>query len=132
MTANPSPAATAPTYAPAHRLEVLPPYPTALLEVLKKNEKDKVRDIIDQAAADQAKLSCFNYPNSPTAGVVDMAWMEEAAAFARRHNLLLVSDLAYSELAFDGFRPPSVLQAPGAKEVAVEFHSLSKTFNMDA
>lgn len=256
MTATPSTgSATTPTYAPAHRLEVLPPYPTALLETLKHNAVQKGRDIIDlgigspdrptpqpildamvealkdttnhrypaftgkpafrkaiadwyqrrfdvtldpdtevlplvgskeglahlplailnpgdaslvpnpsypvhirgtllaggevipvplyakngfvpilkdisHEAADKAKLFFLNYPNNPTAGVVEQDFFEEAIGFARRHNLLLVSDLAYSELAFDGFRPPSVLQFPGAKEVAVEFHSLSKTYNM--
>lgn len=85
---------------------------------------------IERTAADRAKLFFLNYPNNPTAGVVELGFFEEAVAFARHHNILLVSDLAYSELAFDGFRPPSILQVAGAKDVAVEFHSLSKTFNM--
>jgi LL-diaminopimelate aminotransferase len=72
----------------------------------------------------------FNYPSNPLSAVADLDFFERAVWFARRHDLLLVHDLAYSEMAFDGFRPPSVLEVPGAKEVAVEFNSLSKSFNM--
>jgi LL-diaminopimelate aminotransferase len=72
----------------------------------------------------------LNYPNNPTGAGASLDFFAEAVAFARRHNLLLVHDMAYAEVRFDGAMPPSILQAPGAKEVAVEFHSLSKAYNM--
>lgn len=78
----------------------------------------------------RAKLLVLNYPNNPTGAVCDVDYLARAVAFARRHGLLLVSDLAYSELGFDGYRAPSVLEVPGAREVAVELHSCSKAFNM--
>lgn len=87
-------------------------------------------DDVPREAADKAKFLLLNYPSNPLSAVADLDFFERAVAFARRHNLLFVHDLAYSEMAFDGFRPPSVLQIPGAKDVAVEFHSLSKSFNM--
>lgn len=78
----------------------------------------------------RARVLWLNYPNNPTAAVANPAFLERAVAFARKHNLLLVYDHAYSEIAWEKTPPPSVLQIPGAKEVAVEFNSLSKTFNM--
>ncbi len=78
----------------------------------------------------RAKLLYLNYPNNPTGAVATEAYLQEALEFCRQHDLLLVSDNAYSEIAFDGYRPPSVLQFEGAREVAVEYQSLSKTYNM--
>ena len=78
----------------------------------------------------RAKLLYLNYPNNPTGGVASDDYFEAAIEFCRQHDLLLVSDNAYSEIAFDGYRPPGVLQYDGAREAAVEYHSLSKTFNM--
>jgi len=78
----------------------------------------------------RAKLLYINYPNNPTGAVADITFFEKCVKFAKENNLLLVSDLAYSEMGFDGYRPRSVLEVPGAKEVAIEFHSLSKTYNM--
>ena len=75
-------------------------------------------------------LLWMNYPSNPTGAVAELPELERAVAFAREHDLLLAHDAAYSEITFDGFLAPSVLQVPGAKEVAVEFHSLSKGFNM--
>jgi LL-diaminopimelate aminotransferase len=75
-------------------------------------------------------LLWMNYPSNPTGAVAELSDLERAVAFAREHDLLLAHDAAYSEMTFDGFVAPSVLQVPGAKEVAVEFHSLSKGFNM--
>jgi LL-diaminopimelate aminotransferase len=72
----------------------------------------------------------LNYPTNPTAAVADVAFFERATAFASTHDLLLAHDAAYSEITFDGYVAPSILQAPGAKDVAVEFGSLSKTYNM--
>lgn len=79
--------------------------------------------------ARKAKLMFLNYPNNPTAATASLSFFEEVVAFARAYDILICHDAAYSELAFDGFRPVSFLQAEGAKTVGVEFHSLSKTFN---
>jgi LL-diaminopimelate aminotransferase len=78
----------------------------------------------------KAKMLFINYPNNPTGAVCDKAFLEQCVKFAKKNNLLLVSDLAYSEMGYDGFQPNSVLEIPGAKDVAIEFHSLSKTYNM--
>jgi LL-diaminopimelate aminotransferase len=72
----------------------------------------------------------LNYPNNPTGAVALLSFFEEAVAFARRYELLLVHDMAYAEVRFEGARPPSILEAPGARDLAVEFHSLSKAYNM--
>ncbi len=77
-----------------------------------------------------ARILYLNYPNNPTAAIAPRAYLEEAVEFCRRHAILLAYDNAYSELAFDGYRPPSILEIPGARDVAVEFHSFSKTYNM--
>ena len=72
----------------------------------------------------------LNYPSNPLASVADLSFFEEVVEFGSKHDLLIVHDLAYCEMTFDGFRPPSILSVPGAKDIAVEFHSLSKSFNM--
>jgi LL-diaminopimelate aminotransferase len=79
---------------------------------------------------DRAKLLWLGFPSNPTAAVAERPVFEEAAAFAREHGLLLAHDAAYSEITFDGYVAPSVLQVPGAKDVAVEIGSASKTYNM--
>ena len=78
----------------------------------------------------QAKLLWLNYPNNPTGAVADVEFFSRAAAFARKHNLVICHDAPYTEVAFDGYQPVSFLQADGAKEVGIEFHSFSKTYNM--
>ncbi|MFH1390664.1 MAG: LL-diaminopimelate aminotransferase [Candidatus Margulisiibacteriota bacterium] len=78
----------------------------------------------------KAKVLYINYPNNPTGAVADLTFFAKAVAFAKEHNLLLISDLAYSEMGYGRFRPHSALEVPGAKEVTIEFHSLSKTYNM--
>ena len=80
--------------------------------------------------ARRARLLLVNYPNNPTGAVAERDYYARAVAFAHEHGCFLASDLAYSELGHDGFVPPSVLEIDGAKEVAVEFHSCSKSFNM--
>jgi len=80
--------------------------------------------------SERTKMLWLNYPSNPTAAVADLASLERAVAFAREHDLLLAHDAAYSEITFDGYVAPSVLQVPGAKDVALEFSSLSKFFNM--
>lgn len=79
---------------------------------------------------ERARAMIVNYPSNPTTATVPLAEFERLVAFAKRHGVLLISDLAYSELSFDGFRVPSVLEVPGAVDVAVELHSCSKSFNM--
>jgi LL-diaminopimelate aminotransferase len=85
---------------------------------------------IDPRLAAQARILWLCYPSNPTAAVATLDQLAEAVRFAARHRILLAYDNAYSELTYDGFVAPSVLQVPGADEVAVEFGTLSKTFNM--
>lgn len=80
--------------------------------------------------ARRAKMMFINYPNNPTGAVAGEDFYREVISFAREHNILICHDAAYSEMAYDGYKPPSFLQFPGAKEVGVEFHSVSKTYNM--
>ncbi|MBM4295589.1 MAG: aminotransferase class I/II-fold pyridoxal phosphate-dependent enzyme, partial [Deltaproteobacteria bacterium] len=85
---------------------------------------------VDPLTARDAKAMFFNYPNNPTAAVADKDFFQQVAEFCREHRIIAVHDAAYTELAFDGYQPPSFLEAPGAKDVGIEFHSLSKTYNM--
>lgn len=85
---------------------------------------------IPDAVAQQAKILYFNYPSNPTAATAPREFFTEIVAFARKYEILLVHDLCYAELAFDGYQPTSLLEIPGAKEIGVEFHTLSKTYNM--
>ncbi len=85
---------------------------------------------IDTGVAKRAKLLWVNYPNNPTGAVADLGFYRDAVAFCKEHDLLLVNDAAYAAVSFDGYVPPSVLQVEGAKDVAIEFHSFSKMFNM--
>lgn len=78
----------------------------------------------------KTKIMWLNYPNNPTGAIADMAFLERAVAFARKYEILLCFDNAYSEMTYDGYEAPGILQVPGAKEVAVEFNSCSKPFNM--
>lgn len=84
---------------------------------------------IPEDVLSQAKILVLNYPNNPTGASATRAFFEEAVAFARANNLIIVQDAAYASLIFEG-QPLSILQIPGAKEVAVELHSLSKSYNM--
>jgi LL-diaminopimelate aminotransferase len=85
---------------------------------------------IPPAVAARAKVMWVNYPNNPTAALATRGFYEELVAFARAHEIILASDLAYSEMYYGAEPPPSLLEVPGAREVAIEFHSLSKTYNM--
>jgi len=90
---------------------------------------DRLADLVPQIKP-SPKLLVLNFPHNPTALTVDMAFYERAVEFANRHNMLIVHDFAYSQITFDGYRAPSFLQVPGAKEVGVEFSTMSKSFNM--
>jgi alanine-synthesizing transaminase len=76
------------------------------------------------------RVIVLSFPHNPTTTCVDLAWLERLVAFAREHQIVLVHDFAYSDTAFDGYQPPSILQVPGAKEVAVELYTLTKSFSM--
>jgi LL-diaminopimelate aminotransferase len=97
-----------------------------------KPENDWLIDLaaIPDEIARQAKILYFNYPSNPTAATAPREFFEDIVAFARKYEILLVHDLCYAELAFDGYQPTSLLEIPGAKEIGVEFHTLSKTYNM--
>ncbi|MCR3922126.1 MAG: aminotransferase class I/II-fold pyridoxal phosphate-dependent enzyme, partial [Firmicutes bacterium] len=85
---------------------------------------------IDPAVADRAKLMFINYPNNPTGADASPEFFSQVVAFAQQHNIIVCHDQAYSEITYDGYKPTSFLEAPGAKDVGIEFGSLSKTFNM--
>ena len=80
--------------------------------------------------ARRAKVLWLNYPNNPTGAVAGIDFFKKAVAFAKKYDLVVCHDAPYTEVAFDGYRPPSFLEVPGAKDVGVEFHSLSKSYNM--
>ncbi|HZK18853.1 MAG TPA: LL-diaminopimelate aminotransferase, partial [Clostridia bacterium] len=85
---------------------------------------------IPRDIAEKAKIMFLNYPNNPTGAVANIDFFKEAVDFAKNHNILVCHDNAYGLIAFDGYRPPSFLEAPGAKDVGIEFSSLSKPYNM--
>lgn len=101
-----------------------------LLPLLEERGFLPALDAIPDEVARRARLLVVNYPHNPTGAVATLEFYEEAVAFCRRHGIVLVSDLAYSELTFDGFVAPSALQVPGAMDVTVEVHSCSKSFSM--
>lgn len=87
-------------------------------------------DAIPADIVDRTRILYLNYPNNPTAAIAPVDYLEHVIEFCRRHSILLAYDNAYSEIAFDGYVPPSILEIEGAMDVAVEFHSFSKTYNM--
>lgn len=102
------------------------------IRVQLKEENDFLIPLGELPPADvaRAKLLYLNYPNNPTTALAPMEYLEEAVEFCRENRILLVYDNAYSEMAFDGYRPPSIFEIEGAMEVSLELHSFSKTFNM--
>jgi LL-diaminopimelate aminotransferase len=100
------------------------------LPLRKENGFLPILSKIPPTVAKKAKLLFINYPNNPTSAVAERTFFEEVVAFAQRHRIIVCHDAAYSEIAFDSYRPLSFLEVEGAREVGVEFHSLSKTFNM--
>ncbi|MBL7151142.1 MAG: LL-diaminopimelate aminotransferase [Candidatus Omnitrophica bacterium] len=78
----------------------------------------------------KARLIYLNYPNNPTGATAEKDFYREVIAFAKKNKIIVISDLAYSELSYEGYQPASLLEVEGAKDVAIEFHSLSKTYNM--
>ena len=100
---------------------------TVPIPLLEDNDFKPDFDTID---TEGAKMMFLNYPNNPTAATVDKKFLKDAVDFAKKHNIILCYDNAYSEITYDGYRAPSILEVDGAMDVALEFHSLSKTFNM--
>ncbi len=93
-------------------------------------EKNSFKPDFEVVNTKGIKMMFLNYPNNPTAAAVDKAFLKEAVDFAKDNNIILCFDNAYSEITYDGYRAPSILEVECAMDVAVEFHSLSKTFNM--
>ncbi|MDR3592356.1 MAG: aminotransferase class I/II-fold pyridoxal phosphate-dependent enzyme [Negativicutes bacterium] len=87
-------------------------------------------DAIPESVLKRTKIMILNYPNNPLAAIAPVEFFQQVVELAKRYNFLVCHDFAYSELCFDGYRPPSFLSVPGAKDVGVEFHSMSKTFSM--
>lgn len=85
---------------------------------------------IPEDVAQRAKIFIVNYPNNPTSAVATREFYEELVAYCKKYSILLCSDMAYSEICFDGYCPMSIFEIPGAKDVAIEFYTFSKTFNM--
>lgn len=100
------------------------------LPLTKENHFLPDLDALPVDVARQAKLLWINYPNNPTAAVADRDFYRRVVEFASRHNVIVCHDAAYTEMGYDGYRPMSFLEVDGAREVGIEFHSLSKTFNM--
>jgi len=100
------------------------------LPLKKENQFLPDLDSIPADIARQAKLLWINYPNNPTGAVADKDFFARVVEFANRYNVIVCHDAAYTEMGYDGYRPMSFLEVDGAKEVGIEFHSLSKTFNM--
>jgi LL-diaminopimelate aminotransferase len=85
---------------------------------------------VPEHIARRARVLWLNYPNNPTGAVADLAFFDEAVRFARKYDIAICHDGPYSEVAYDGYKPVSFLQADGAMDVGIEFHSLSKSYNM--
>ena len=100
------------------------------MPLLEKNNYQPDLDAIPADVLKNTKLMFLNYPNNPTSQVVEKSFFEKVVKFAHQHQILIAHDAAYSEMTYDGFKSPSILEIPGAKEVAVELFSLSKTYSM--
>lgn len=100
------------------------------LPLTEENEFLPDLSAIPEDVARKARVLWLNYPNNPTAAVADLAFFEEAVRFAKRYDIAICHDGPYSEVAYEGYRPVSFLQAEGARDVGIEFHSLSKSYNM--
>jgi alanine-synthesizing transaminase len=83
-----------------------------------------------ESAWPKPRVVVLSFPHNPTTSCVDLPWMQRMVDFAREHDVVLVHDFAYADIAFDGYRPPSILEVPGAKDCAVELYTLTKSFSM--
>jgi LL-diaminopimelate aminotransferase len=129
---NPGEVALVPTPAyPVYHIAVLfAGGESFFMPLLRENNFLPDLDAIPGETASRARIMFINYPNNPTSAVADLGFFSRVVEFARENEILVCHDAAYTEMAFDGFRAPSFLEAEGAMEVGVEFHSLSKTYNM--
>lgn len=100
------------------------------MPLMKKNNFLPDLTVIPSDVAKKAKLLFINYPNNPTGAIATKEFFADVVAFAKEHDIVVCHDCAYSEVSFDGYRAPSFLEVSGAKDVAIEMHSLSKSFNM--
>jgi LL-diaminopimelate aminotransferase len=100
------------------------------MDLLKENDFLPDLNAVPEEIADKARMMFINYPNNPTSAVAKKSFFKEVVTFAESHNIIVCHDAAYTEMAFDGYRPISFLEVEGAKAVGIEFHSLSKTYNM--
>lgn len=103
---------------------------TYFMNLLKENNFLPDLGAIPDEIADKAKMMFINYPNNPTSAVATEGFFQEVVSFAKSHNIIICHDAAYTEMAFDGYSPISFLETKDAKTVGIEFHSLSKTYNM--
>ncbi len=101
-----------------------------IMPLLEENDFLPNLEEIDEEVAQRAKLMFINYPNNPTAAVANKDFFEKVVKFAKKYDILVCHDFAYSEMTFDGYKTGSFLEIEGAKDVGIEFHSLSKTYNM--
>ena len=101
-----------------------------IMPLLEENNFMPDLEKIDEEIAQRAKLMFINYPNNPTAAIADKTFFEKVAKFAKKYDVLVCHDFAYSEMTFDDYKASSFLEIDGAKEIGIEFHSLSKTYNM--
>ena len=116
---------------PAHfRGPILAGAEPIVLPTVERNGFIPDLEVIDKSIADKAKMLIISYPTNPTAATAPREFFEKAVKFAKQHDLILIHDFAYAELYFEGKQPISCLSIPGAKEVCIEFHTISKTFGM--
>lgn len=101
-----------------------------LVPLLPENDFLLLPEQIPDEVAERARILYLNYPNNPTTATAPREYLREMVDYCRRRRIVLAYDNAYSEVAFDGYEPPSILEIEGAREIAIEFHSLSKTYNM--
>ena len=120
----------APAYPVYHTATMFAGGESYFMPLLSENRFLPDLNAIPDKITSRARIMFINYPNNPTAAVADLEFFRKVVEFARDNNILVCHDAAYTEMAFDGYRPPSFLAADGAKEVGIEFHSLSKTYNM--
>ena len=101
-----------------------------IMPLLEQNNFLPDLEEVDEEIAQRAKLMFISYPNNPTAAIADKGFFEKVVKFAKKYDILVCHDFAYSEMTFDGYKASSFLEVEGAKDVGIEFHSLSKTYNM--
>ncbi|MDK8179689.1 pyridoxal phosphate-dependent aminotransferase [Paenibacillus sp. UMB4589-SE434] len=101
-----------------------------MMPLVEANQYLPQYEALSPSDVERAKLMFLNYPNNPTSAVANRQFYQDTVSFAAKHNIIVASDFAYGALGFDGKRPVSFLETPGAKEVGIEFYTMSKTYNM--